>query len=287
MLLEYLAKKGGSRLHDVATYRGTCEGKDLTGFTTLKPWEEVADDRVFTHVFLANLGKNAKLDTSFVIKAYEHGTVFAKRELKVWKRLQNTAFKRHIPRYICDFSCLDDKSRWFKNINKKTPVCLTDGIDTLHFFVMEYVRNGDVNDFIKSTTHLQHRSLLLQVLLMIADLAYNYRIYHGDLNSGNILVRTTSKKTVKYRIKNKVFTVKTHGFVPMLVDFALSHVMPITATVRSSLVTDDIMTACHVLSNSMENTLKQNVKQFTLDEGNTTDLAGLFQKLKEITKYVV
>ena len=53
----------------------------------------------------------------------------------------------------------------------------------------EYIAHGDVSDFLRfpQESHVI-KSIILQVACIIMQLASIYKIYHGDINSGNILI---------------------------------------------------------------------------------------------------
>ena len=74
------------------------------------------------------------------------------------------------------------------------------GTRLLHFFVYEYIANGDISDFFTKKNDINLiKAMTLQITAVIIELALIYNVIHGDINSGNILVDTTEEKTLDYR----------------------------------------------------------------------------------------
>jgi serine/threonine protein kinase len=208
MRIEYLEKKGGARLNDVATFKVACRGSVCrkTYARRRDTLQAPIDD--FGHVFIGKVGDSRE---SFVVKVYSVDSTSLRREIDVYNRLQGTPFERYTPKTICHFS--------------PSCVCLaTGGTPELHFIVMEYIEHAEFDRFMASASIEAIRSMTVQTLLMIADLMLNYKIVHSDINSGNILIRQTSKKENAFNIDGKTYRVKTHGYMPMLVDFGLSYI---------------------------------------------------------------
>ena len=64
----------------------------------------------------------------------------------------------------------------------------------------EYIAHGDVSDFLKGNQEVSIiKSIILQVACITMQLASIYKIYHGDINSGNILIDITNEK---YKLEN-------------------------------------------------------------------------------------
>jgi serine/threonine protein kinase len=121
----------------------------------------------------------------------------------------------HHAKIICDFTCKDNKSkrRWIP-----TQLCIGD--EPLHFFVMEYIANGDLEKYIRGLTDLDHlRSIFMQLIYCFIELGQKYKIYHGDIHSGNILIDTTHEEYSKHIVNGEEVLVKTFGRVPKLIDF--------------------------------------------------------------------
>jgi serine/threonine protein kinase len=209
--MQRLNKKAGARLLNIETYKFNCEQNKLIGKKTLKSAEE-AD--AFGHVIQSVLANQ----TNVIVKIHEEKNIyFLENELKALKTLAN--FENSV-QYICDFSCMDDKSRWFKYVTKPTKFC-NQKADKLHFIVMEYIEHGDLHTdfFDKNPSRLEIQSVCLQIALAIAILGFEYKIYHGDLHSGNILLDRTDQENITYKVRGKKYNIKTYGYLPKLVDF--------------------------------------------------------------------
>lgn len=220
----YLPKKGGARFKDVDTFKVVCENNDIIGINTLKAADEVGQGvNEFTHVLLSHLGQTQR---EVIVKMHDGQSRFIKHELKLLNRLQSF---RNCVKLICDFSCKDDKNRWNKRITKPTTLCQTNANDHVHFLIMEYIKDGDLNEFIDHIVKLYtsdpkqgmklFKSLFLQISLGIMEMGTTYKIYHGDLNSGNILVYKTTQQIITYKVLDREYRMKTYGFYPVFIDF--------------------------------------------------------------------
>lgn len=276
MQFEKLSKKGGARMHDVQTYKIYCENKDIIGYKTIKSASEVADTD-FTHVLLSKLGQIQK---NVIVKIHEAHSLFAQRELHALKILSGTSFERNSVKYICDFTCIDDKNKWINNIKKNISFC-TQGKDELHFIVMEYIENADLIDFFNNKPSIKEiKSLFIQTMLILMDLAFNYKIYHGDLNSGNILVRKTKKKTATYHINNKVHRINTYGINPILLDYGRGGIYK--NNIDHNEVMDDIMTIFYTFSTLIQNNeLKLKIRLF-IENNNTINFEDCIQQIRQL-----
>lgn len=212
----YLKKGGGSRFKDVDTYKVVCS----------KPSEYIEIARSLksadAHVAIANLRSFKKQS---VVKVLSSKNKHARKEIDILQRLKNF---HHVVQYLCSFQCYDSKTRWMTPLETPTTACITSKKDKqkLTFIVMEYIENGDLVAFLQDPRRTANEllSFLLQSCLVIATLGYKYNISHGDLNSGNILVRKTNKETT-YFIHSKRKTkieIKTYGFMPVFLDFGES-----------------------------------------------------------------
>lgn len=207
--MQFLNKRAGARFLDVPTYKISCENKDLKTIESLKSAEEVVE---FTHVIKHKL--------PVVVKIHDADSNFADNEIKCLKTLSR--FKYAV-QYLCDFECYDDKSRWMNKLKKKTKFCVHSK-DKLRFIVMEYIEGGDLYAYLESKDKPQKElfSFLMQIALVICILATKYHIYHGDLNTGNILIERTAENTIDYRLLGKKYRVETYGVYPKFIDFGRS-----------------------------------------------------------------
>lgn len=280
----YLSKKGGSRLRDVRTYKIECESNQMKAIQSLKAANELPESD-FTHVALSKL---KSLSKPIIVKMHEAGSPFATTELNILKILMNTPIERNIVKYLCDFTCEDDKSRWEFNIKQHQKFCpptLPQGTKTsLHFIALEYIPNGDIVDFFKSNPSPQQlSSLFVQCALTIIDLGKTYKIRHGDLYSGNILIKRTSKKLLVYSLNETPHSVETHGIIPVFIDFGRGSQ---GLHVRKREIMDDIMKLFYVYSNWLDDaSLKTKVREFVSKEyaiKRSTGWESFVDKIKEL-----
>lgn len=113
----------------------------LVGYHTIKASEETSlHENDFVHVVLSRLQDYNK---PVIVKVYDSDNFHLPFELKILKEI--TGY-RNTPHLICDFSCKDDKNRYMTKIKNNIRFCKS-GENKLHFFVYEYIENGDVSDF--------------------------------------------------------------------------------------------------------------------------------------------
>ena len=102
------------------------------------------------------------------------------------------------------------------------------------------------------------KSIILQITCVIIQLATIYKIYHGDINSGNILIDTIDDKTIDYRIEDETFTIQTYGVMPKIIDYGRSKFYK--GDILPQDIWDDITVALGVIYNYIENAeLKKNI----------------------------
>ena len=235
LVFEKLPKCPGSRIRDMTSYKVKC-GKDLLlGYKSIKSAEETSMyPNDFVHVIKSKL---ENYNDPVVVKIYDNENISLLREIKILERIngyRNTAI------LICHFSCKDNKNNYFSKIIKPIRFC-TNGSHSLHYFVYEYIVTGDISDFFtKNTDKPVIKSFVLQLIAVIIELAVVYRIYHGDINSGNIMVDTTEEKTLDYCIETETVTIETYGIMPKMIDYGRSHFY-IDKTVSPNVVVWDII----------------------------------------------
>jgi serine/threonine protein kinase len=241
--MQRLSKKSRSRLLNIETYKISCANNEIIGKKTLKSADE-SDD--FVHVIQSVL---QKYNVSVILKIHEADDKYLlNKELVALKKLIN--FENSV-KYICDFSCMDNKDRWFKQINKPTKFC-NQKEDKLHFIVMEYIENGDLHaDFFdKNPSKSELQSVFLQIALAIAILGFEYKMYHGDLHCGNILLDNTDDEYITYKVSGKEYNIKSNGYLPKLVDYGRSGFY--IGRIHAKYVLEDI----YLIFNSMSNWTK-------------------------------
>jgi len=216
--VEKLHKCPRSRITGMETYKINCGKNLLVGYNTIKASEETSmhkDD--FVHVLLTELQNYNK---PVIVKVYDEYNFHLPIELKI---LKNIIGYRNTPQLICDFSCNDNKNKYIAKIKRQMRFC-GNGSHKLHFFVYKYIANGDLSDFLSKNQEINIiKSLILQMTCVIIQLVSIYKIYHGDINSGNIIVDTINERTVDYCIEDETFIIESHGIIPKIIDFGRSN----------------------------------------------------------------
>jgi serine/threonine protein kinase len=199
------------------TYKINCDKNKLYGFKSIKAAEETSmhkDD--FVHVVLSKL---QDYDKPVVVKVYDANKIHLLLEKKILEKIRGY---RNTAQLICEFSCNDDKNNYVTKITKQIKFCER-GTNNLYFFVYEYIDHGDISDYLQNTRDINSiKTLILQVVCVIIELAIIYKVCHGDLNSGNILINTTDEKILEYRVGDEIVVIESNGIIPIIIDFGRS-----------------------------------------------------------------
>ena len=245
-----LKNTAGSRLENVDTVmlENECNKKEIVGKKTIKSSEEEGmDDRHFVvkraepqsgserfldsfpRIGYADSETNVHVLESFmkkdnypvIVKIHHKRSPFINNELRAYEHLRD--FQNCVKK-ICDFSCLDDKERWKSPIKRPVEFC-NNKTDELHFIVLEYIENGNIENRIKKMkTFSELASLILQIELMILELGCNYHMLHGDLHSGNILISDIENRRIHYTIDKREYRISSYGIIPLFIDFGRSKI---------------------------------------------------------------
>jgi len=259
---EKLNKCPQSRITGMETFKVSCGKNLLIGYKTIKASEETSmhkDD--FVHVVLSKL-KDYK--EPVIVKVYDKYNFHLHIELKI---LQTINGFRNTAQLICEFACDDDKDKYNTKIIKQIRFC-GNGSDKLHFFVYEYIAHGDISDFLAGNQEcLVIKSLILQVACIIIQLASIYNIYHGDINSGNILIDIANEKTLEYCIDGQTFIIESYGIIPKIIDYGRSHFYK--GTISNNEVWFDVILALGVIYPYIQNS---NLKEVVLNISKKEDM---------------
>lgn len=263
MQIEYLRKKGGARFTDVETYKVSCLENKIIAQKTLKSANEVTsqgDEDSFVHVVKSIL---TEYKHPVVVKVHHANQYFITNELKIMDKLKDYP---HVVQKLCDFRCADDTKRWMRRITNPTTLCQPAGPDQLHYIIMEYIENGDIHGWFQSNpTRKEIKSFFLQATLIISEMAFTYKVYHGDLNSGNILVERTSKRYETYNVNGTSYRIKTCNVTPKLIDFGRGEIEE--GKTRNQSVLNDIYIMLSVLSNGIKDEgIRTKYTTFIVDE---------------------
>ena len=150
-------------------------------------------------------------DKPVVVKVYDANKLDLLLERKILEKMRDY---RNTVRLICD----DDKN----NLTRELKFCER-GTDKLYFFVYEYIAHGNISNYLQKTRDIEIvKTLILQMVCVIIELATIYKVCHGNLNSGNILIDTTDEKTLEYRIGDEIVIIESNGIIPKIIDFGRS-----------------------------------------------------------------
>jgi len=273
-VIEKLKKCPRSRITNMETYKINCGKNLLIGYDTIKASDETSihkDD--FVRVVLSRLHNYNK---PVIVKVYDEDNFHLNIELNVLEQVKGF---RNTAEIICHFSCIDDKNKYITKIKNQIRFC-GNGLDKLHFFVYEYIENGDVSDFlIKNQDVNIVISVILQITCVIIQLATIYKIYHGDINSGNILIDTLNEKTIDYCIDDEIFTIENHGIIPKIIDYGRSNFYK--GNISNDEVWFDIILALGIIYPYIQD---KELKMKILDISKKTDM--VLPSLKEYYIYI-
>ena len=279
-----------------------CQQKEIIGIQTIKASDEVGlEDQEFGMKIVAeggeflptHFGRRQKCvvhvirsviqqtNLPVIVKIHHASNLFVQRELQALSHLQT--FENSVHK-ICDFTCMDDKGRWEHPVSTEVSFC-NHKKDLLHFIVLEYIENGDLALFFESNPSLPMiASVVLQVQLAIFTLGFTYKILHGDLNSGNMLLSTTDKTRTHYRLLDKEYRIPSFGKIPVFIDYGRCRFHPTVAEVPREYVMDDVYIALSVLSvYFVSSALKTRFREFILlqSQTNQCDPHRLIKDTKE------
>lgn len=313
LIARYLPKKHKARMNqmDTVIIRGgnsieqSCLGNEIVGKKSIKSSEETGDEiDEFVHVILSEL-THYQLDAKsfgtkgrrtvdlvglcpnawnvveaspIIVKIHDADSYFVEKELFALNQL--AGFENSVTK-LCDFSCLDDKSRWKHMVNAPVTFC-NHKQDQLHFIALEYIEHGEMDVFFsKHHSNAVLCSLFLQMELAIITLALDYHISHGDLNTGNILISATHKSRIHYRILEKEYRITSHGILPKFIDYG--RCTKYVGKIHPSYILDDIYTCLSVCAVHLKDMAwKHQFQQFILHQSNSnhTDLHQILVETK-------
>ena len=216
--LVYLQKKKGGRLTHVATFTQSCNAyKDAEWIMddTLQSFEEAVNEGSFSFVGVSKQLQN----TPLIVKLMEDNGL-ADKEIKAYKWFHLNPHP-NIVQMICYFPCNDSPIRWVKRLTAPQPFCKVGEHTPLVVMIQDYIVNGDLNHHKNTLSPLQIKSIISQFSYACFQL-YDLGFYYGDWHGGNILIDTTTDKTITYRMGRKKIVVPTEGICPVLTDFGHS-----------------------------------------------------------------
>lgn len=276
-ILIKLQKTRNSRIYAMDTYKLNCGQNLLYGFESIKSAEEThLDKEEFVHVIVSIL---KDYDKPVIVKIYDANNPMLYREKQILKRIDGY---RNAVELICDFSCDDDKKKYISKIKHKMKFCMG-GEDKIHIFVYKYIEYGDISDYlIKIKDANIIKSVIIQMACIIIELASKYNIFHGDLNSGNILIDKTNEEIIKYKIDNELIEIPSYGIIPKIIDFGKSRFFNESLPLRNNDIWYDIINFIGVIANYIKNKdVKNKLDKIT----NTVDMD--LPLLKDYVYYLI
>lgn len=221
-----LKKSIYSRFKEVKTYLYNCKRGQLSFIQTIdrKPTREISDALQIVKGIFKEYHKPV------VIKVYEHSSKMSYliSELKMYSLLKRAHYK-HVILPLCVFHCNDYIEKYNTDIINYQFPCNNNGKSLIQFVIFDYIPTGNISNFIKINHITNNRrniikSVIIQYILVVFDLAVNHNIYHGDLNSGNILIKKTDNTSNHFNINSHKFDISCYGFSPVLIDFGRSRI---------------------------------------------------------------
>lgn len=222
-----LKKHYRSKQKHIPTYLLKCHPKNIKGTETIdiKPYYDE-----FIHNALQIIkGQMDWYDKPIVIKIYNIYSRELRKELEVYNRLLNSNFYNHLAP-LCIINCNDLQEKYKNSIQNNIKLCSTGEYDNMMVFIVnEYINTGDISNFI-SVNNIKSKNIIIDVILQLicslTILLMDFNIYHGDLNTGNVLIAKTNKDFFEYKIYNNTYKIKTHGYKVVFIDFGMSIMFP-------------------------------------------------------------
>ena len=127
----------------------------------------------------------------------------------------------NLAKYLGFFSCKDDINNY--NLEKPLPkyFCKNNG-NTNYFLFMEYYEIGSILNY-KPLKIEEIISIINQVIGSMILAFETLGFIHGDLHPGNILIKKIKKDKIKYKYKDRISEINTHGIQIVLFDFDRSN----------------------------------------------------------------
>lgn len=173
-------------------------------------------------------------------EGYELLSITDKRrpELVEWEiqtRLHETLSKMqsipHVPWPFLNFLC-DVSNKSFLNILlKQAGFNIKLFLPKFRVSIVEFIPMGDLEQFFDITDDDKTQDvlyILFQVLMSLAQLHSVYPSFiHNDLHTGNILLKPVPKDAIlKYQLNNKLYKIKSLGYIALLNDFDFAEIRP-------------------------------------------------------------
>lgn len=219
--LIYLPKQYGGRIN-AHTFRAICSARtDSNTSAWLMGTERINTEGSEYNDNVTSIIKSKMNGSPVIVKIQEPGRPY-NRETQIMRLLSENNIP-NIIQHICDFSCKDDIFRWKEPIVTPQPLCNGSGQNDIHIIVMEYIEHNLIKELYRRTLPEQVvKNIIKQLMYLVLQLWYTFRITHGDLKEGNILLDIGTAKTNTYTIGKYTRHVNTLGYEPILIDFQVA-----------------------------------------------------------------
>lgn len=224
--LIYLPKQHGGRIN-ADTFRAICSARTNTNTSAwLIGTERLNTPGSNQNDNVTSIIKSIMNGTPVIVKIQEPGRAYV-RETHIMRLLSENNIP-NIIHHICDFSCKDDIIRWKEPIVIPQPLCNGSGQNNIHLIVMEYIEHNLMNELRKRILP-EHiiKNTIKQLMYLVLQLWYQFKITHGDLYAGNILLDIGTPKINTYTIGKYTRHVDTLGYEPILIDFQMAAIYPL------------------------------------------------------------
>lgn len=269
----YILQKPSTSRTTSRKYALDCTNKLENSKYTTKDWFEITkiidstnnDDK--NRILLGILDKHKQC----VVKIGQNNTLH--KEFVI----SNELFSENVIKMYCFFKCNDD----YTQVNEeRTYLCNSKG-NQMSVLLMEYCELGNMREFDFYKYQPAFYSCMKQALLTLIELCYNQGFYHNDFHAGNVLIKKTNMDTIDYIIRDKIYTVKTHGYKAVIMDFENAvFINKVDHTVNQKFLQDDIIRfMTDIMTNSTKITF--NMKHL-ISIKETLDIDTILNKIDEI-----
>jgi serine/threonine protein kinase len=103
----------------------------------------------------------------------------------------------------------------------KSNFCKNNGTNN-YFLFMEYYPKGSLESYIPNNVN-EIVSIINQIICSMILAYEKLKFVHGDLHPGNILLKNTNRKSIKYNFIDEIKEIETSNIIPVIFDFDRSY----------------------------------------------------------------
>lgn len=188
------------------------------------------DDSIIKSIKVEELVKNT--DGIQVVKAIIENPEFHNKKIVVKMGQDNVLIEKEYSvsnilfdngitgfvNFMCIFSCYDNTS---ESINSRK-ICTSTPQTGYHkkVIIMPYFEEQSIlqRNWSESNAPLL-KGLIIQTIMILFNAFDKIGFIHGDLHFGNVMVKTTTKQSVRFELFGHTFEQDTYGYEPVLIDF--------------------------------------------------------------------